>query len=93
MKKITIEIKLDDKDLYNKYLPYFQSFNKGLNSIGIIPILTVKDDMEILKDKLEAVKLLNEALETKCEETNFIEFKQWYEEEYIQRYNRIMERI
>lgn len=93
MKKITIEMKLDDEDLYNRYLPYFQSFNKGLHSIGIIPTVTVKDDMEILKDKLKAINLLNKALEARCKETNFIEFKQWYEEEYIQRYNRIMEGI
>lgn len=52
-KKIIIEIKIDNEDLYKDFIPYFQTFNNSLNSIRIIPIITIRDNIKTTKSIIE----------------------------------------
>lgn len=49
IKEVVIEIGINNKNLYKKFIPYFQVFNKGLNGLGIIPTVTIRNDVETIK--------------------------------------------
>lgn len=53
MRNIIIEIKTDNADLFKSFIPYFQTFNKGLNSIGITPTIFIKNNVETTRGSIE----------------------------------------